>query len=357
MRQIDNINVLGVGIDGKEIVNRLIAEYLLTDVYYLHYTELESSDEFYIPFPGTVSYVYGKKHDIYEVNQIDCAKLNEIYKTFHSETIIILSLAEPISQFILEDLLGSTYKIIVRFPFKFENTHHYERAKDLLKKIENRPNTRIVHTDVYAEAVKAVPFFGIKYQLFCAQASYVATLLGCLPAGDELVSLPLNYLCRDRVSFVFDPDHIKFDKKTFEQSISSFLGLILDDSLERLKIESSAYSRGYFHFIKAESTLRLLSFILIMLYFKKPLKVEGDFMIWGKDAYNLIDLLDNSYNLDIPEHLKVLHEGYNYLKSRLTDTVIEKTVSERLTNLMRQYIVEIKTTYLSKPFLHSLSII
>src|SRR5690606_12291087 len=176
MMQINNVNILGVGVDGREVVIRIASEYLLTDVNYLHYMELESSDEFYIPFPGTVRYVYGKKHDIYEVYQIDCAKLKEIYKAFHSETIIILSLAEPISQFILENLLGSTYKIIVRFPFKFENTRHYERAKDLLKKIENRPNTCIIHTDVYAEAVKPVSFCGIKYQLYRAQATYVATL-------------------------------------------------------------------------------------------------------------------------------------------------------------------------------------
>lgn len=355
--QINNINILGVGVDGKEIVNRLIAEYLLTDVYYLHYTELESSDEFYIPFPGTVSYIYGKKHDIYEVDQIDRAKLKEIYKTFHSDTIIILSLAEPISQFILEDLLSSNYKIIVRFPFKFENTRHYERAKDLLKKIENRPNTCIIHTDVYAEAVKPVSFFGIKYQLYRAQATYVATLLGHLPAGDELVSLPLNYLCRDRVSFVFDPNHINFDRKTFEQSISSLLGLILDDSFETLKIESSAYNKDYFHFIKLESTLNLLSFSMIMLYFKKKLNVEASYMIWGKEAYDLVVLIDNGYKSVIPEQLQVLSEGYNYLKSRLADSNIEKTVSERLTNLMRQYIVEIKTTYLSEPFLHALSIV
>lgn len=354
--QINNINILGVGVDGKEIVNRLIAEYLLTDVYYLHYTELESSDEFYIPFPGTVSYIYGKKHYIHEVDQIDRAKLKEIYKTFHSDTIIILSLAEPISQFILEDLLSSTYKIIVRFPFKFENTRHYERAKDLLKKIENRPNTCIIHTDVYAEAVKAVPFGGIIYQLYRAQATYVATLLGYVPAGDELVSLPLNYLCRDRVSFVFDPNHINFDRKTFEQSISSLLGLILDDTFETLKIESS-YNKDYFHFIKLESTLNLLSFSMIMLYFKKKLNVEASYMIWGKEAYDLVVLIDNGYELVIPEQLQVLSEGYNYLKSRLADSNIEKTVGDRLLSSMRQYIVEIKTTYLNNAFLQALSIV
>lgn len=355
--QINNINILGVGVDGKEIVNRLIAEYLLTNVHYLHYTELESSDEFYIPFPGTVSYVYGKKHDIYEVDQVDRAKLKEIYKTFHSDTIIILSLAEPISQFILEDLLASTYKIIVRFPFKFENTRHYERAKDLLKKIENRPNTCIIHTDVYAEAVKPVSFCGIKYQLYRAQATYVATLLGHVPAGDELVSLPLNYLCRDRVSFVFDPDYINFDRKTLEQSISSFLHLILDDTFETLKIESSAYNRDYFHFIKPESTLDLLSFSMIMLYFKKQLKVEASYMIWGSEAYDLNVLLDNGYELVIPEQLQVLSDGYNYLKSKLVDSDIEKIVGDRLTSLIRQYNVEIKTTYLNNAFIQALSIV
>lgn len=354
--QINNINILGVGVDGKEIVNRLIAEYLLTDVYYLHYTELETSDEFYIPFPGTVSYIYGKKHYIYEVDQIDRAKLKEIYKTFHSDTIIILSLAEPISQFILEDLLSSNYKIIVRFPFKFENTRHYERAKDLLKKIESRPNTCIIHSDVYAEAVKAVPFFGIMYQLYRAQATYVATLLGYIPAEDECVSLPLSYLCRDRVSFVFDPDHINFDRKTFEQSISSLLGLILDDTFETLKIESS-YNKDYFHFIKLESTLNLLSFSMIMLYFKKKLNVEASYMIWGKEAYDLVVLIDNGYELVIPEQLQVLSDGYNYLKSRLADSNIEKTVGDRLLSSMRQYIVEIKTTYLNNAFIQALSIV
>ena len=254
-------------------------------------------------------------------------------------------------------MLGSTYKIIVRFPFKFENTRHYERAKDLLKKIESRPNTRIIHTDVYAEAVKPVSFFGIKYQLYRAQATYVATLLGYIPAGDECVSLPLSYLCRDRVSFVFDPDHINFDRKTFKQSISSFLHLILDDTFETLKIESSAYNRDYFHFIKSESTLNLLSFSMIILYFKKQLKIEASYMIWGKEAYDLVVLIDNGYELVIPEQLQVLSEGYNYLKSRLADSNIEKTVGDRLLSSMRQYIVEIKTTYLNNAFLQALSIV
>ena len=355
--QINNINILGVGVDGREVVSQLVAEYLLTDVYYLHYTELESSDEFYIPFPGTVSYVYGKKHGIYEVDQIDRAKLKEIYKTFHSDTIIILSLAEPISQCILENLLSSNYKIIARFPFKFENTRHYVRAKDLLKKIENRPNTHIIHTDVYAEAVKVVSFCGIKYQLYRAQGTYVATLLGHLPEEGDIFNLPLDYLCRDRVNYIFDSDYIIFDRKTFEQSISSFLHLILDDTFETLKIESSAYNRDYFHFIKSESTLNLLSFSMIILYFKKQLKVEASYMIWGSEAYDLNVLLDNGYELVIPEQLQVLSDGYNYLKSKLVDSDIEKIVGDRLICSMRQYNVEIKTTYLNNAFIQALSIV
>src|SRR5690606_4901722 len=100
-----------------------------------------------------------------------------------------------------------------------------------------------------------------------------------------------------------------------------------------------------------------LFFSMIMLYFKKRLKVEASYMIWGREAYDLNVLLDNGYELVIPEQLQVLSDGYNYLKSKLADSDIEKIVGDRLTVLMRQYIVEIRTTYLDNTFLQALSII
>src|SRR5690606_41440512 len=99
MRQINNINVLGVGVEGREVVTRLASEFLLTDVYYLHYSELKSSDEFYIPFPGTVNYIYVKKDDIFEVYKMDGINLNKNNNIFHTETFIILILSDSISKY------------------------------------------------------------------------------------------------------------------------------------------------------------------------------------------------------------------------------------------------------------------
>ncbi|MGJ1204357.1 hypothetical protein [Sphingobacterium lactis] len=355
MMQIDHINVLGVGTDGKEIVNHLFADYLLTEVFYLHYMELEMSDETYIPFPGTVSYVYGKKHDIYEINQIDRDDLNDIYNKFHSDTIIIMSLAEPISQFILEDLIGSTYKMIIRFPFKFENTRHFERSLHLLKRIEKRPNTIILDTERYTKAVKPVGFGGIKYQLFHSQASYIAALLGSIPEDTESCRYPLNYLCRNRVTFVFDPDDIDFDISTFKKSIDHNLEEIIGESFKQFSINSFTYSRGYFYYIDGECTIDVLSFFLILLYFKELFENEGSYFIWGSDAYDLVDLLFTD-ELNIPKNLEVLLKGFEYLKKRFNDTKEEQKVFKSLTNLWSQYIVEIKTSYLNKSFLQSLSI-
>ena len=93
-----------------------------------------------------------------------------------------------------------------------------------------------------------------------------------------------------------------------------------------------------------------------MIHFKKSLKVEGNFLVWGIEAYNLVDLLNNSFARDIASNLNVLQQGFEYLNNRFSDGDREKIVCDRLTLLMRRQIVEMEITYLNPSFLASLSI-
>lgn len=348
--------VIGIGSEGKEVISILINKYKFTNVKYVHFEEDENLFEFYNPFEGEIEYLYGKKNVIYEIGNINKNKWIDFFKQFDQSSIIVLCLAEPISQTLLEFVYKSDITLFIRIPFKFENSHNFQSTLSWVKCLEKRKNTILLNSDKYSLLGKPVNLPILYNKMIYGLSAFMARALKLFSNEIETSLLPLNSLCKKRMFLIFDPADFSFSKEDILMKIDYYLDQIKLGLLHRILIKVNEES-PYSYFVKKESVIDLLSILLILYLFKNKFGF-GDIHIWGIDAYTLTEILDQNINFSQDQsNLKEISEAFEYLLKDIKYGNNYIYLEQNLDQLLKEYNLEFWKYHIKYDIVSALTII
>lgn len=353
---ISQIDLLGIGAEGADIVSELAGRFAFATSAYMDFSPQEKNDEYFIAFPGSKRYLYAEKHELYKVEDVDKIALSEILDQLDKHTIMAFNIAEPISQYLIPYIIDKSYQLVVRLPFKFENSDTYLASCAWAKKLRSRSRTSIVDSDLFSTLIKPVGLSGVYHQMLTGQANYIASLLKLIPSTAETRRLPLSYLCRDRITLIFDPDHLDAGPVEINKYIDQHLSLLQNDALSHVKISLFANQAGCLHFVSRSSALSTLALLQILLIYKEEIGSMATVAIWGKDTFEFQDILNPPVEAESTSYLPALQQLYLYLAQRLEHDGLRQAIQTKLMRLMNEYIIETDVQYHQYEFMQALQI-
>lgn len=353
---ISKIDLLGIGAEGADIVSELAGRFAFATSAYMDFSPQEKNDEYFIAFPGSKRYLYAEKHELYKVEDVDEIALSEILDQLDKHMIIAFNIAEPISQYLIPYIIDKSYQLVVRLPFKFENSNTYLESCALAKKLQSRSRTSIVDSDLFSTLIKPVGLSGVYHQMLTGQANYIASLLKLLPSTTETRRLPLSYLCRDRVTLIFDPDYLNVDPAEIQKYIDQYLSMLQNSELTSIKISLFAHQAGYLHFVSRSSAISALALLQILISYKDEIGTMATVDIWGKDPFEFQVILNPPVEAESTSYLCAIQQSYLYLGQRLERENLRQTIQTKLMRLMNEYIIEAYIHYHKDEFMQALQV-
>ncbi|MFZ4263824.1 hypothetical protein ACFRAE_17440 [Sphingobacterium sp. HJSM2_6] len=353
----NRVKVIGIGELGKDIVSVLINKYSFSDLKFISFDEDKDLSEFYIKFPGEKKYVYGEKHRVHVIEEYDKDELNSYFSSLDSSTIFIFCLVEPIAHAILEILFSSEFPLFVRIPFKFENTSNYAQTIAMVKLLKCRKNTILLDSEIYSSQVKPVPFPGLYHQMIYGLANELAVLLKLFPKVVEVTLLPLNYLYRPRVTFIFQQDDIVYTEKELIKRLQIYLFDIQHNNLNKLILELHNDGLYCFYYVDKVSSMDLILLLMILSPFTNNLNIVGAY-IWGDNSHDLFRVFvdDDEYG-PFPKEYHVLQRVYNYYLNYLKQDDNYDVLFEKVQKMNSAYILELRKNYTKVEVTSSLTIV
>jgi len=354
---LQNVVALGVGNEGRDIISIIINEYKFSNVRYLHFEEEEEEEdlqEFHIHFKGERTYVYGKKHNIHVINDFDKREMKDLFCQIDPTCIIVLCLAEPISQSVLELVYESTFNLLIRIPFKFENSHNYKNTLTWVELLKNRNRTILFNADRYSSLVKPVDLASLYRQMIHGQAATLAISLKLFPSEEETILFPISFLFRERNVFIFEPEHFLFSKLDFCKKIDSIINQLNSGILRKIKVKAKEAPNCSLYFINNETAPDLIIVLFLLYLFHKPYNLDNSHF-WGKDAIPLKKLIDKSKFNNASMNLKIITYGFSYLKRALIHNYNFNNIEYNLNLLIDEYILEFKKYHRNEEFKSSLT--
>lgn len=353
--KINNLSIIGIGIEGKLILSKLILDYGIKNVGYIDFSIDKQLADYFIPFPGKKEFLYAEKHELYQVDNFNEPKFLDLLSQVKEDAVFVLCLSEPISHTVLKYILDTDYQILIRVPFKFENTNNFQITRNLLQKLNSRPKTSILFSDHFSEKLSSIRFSGIMHQLISGQANLLASKMGHDSIKPKIIRKPLNAFLQEKVNIIYDPNSFTFPINKLKNKIDNFISNMCSDDLWIVSLKHFAYLKTYYQFMDQESLLNLLALLIIVSFLKGHDKQMFNILFWGREAYSFSEILQKNYSKDIPDQLRTISEGFDYLNKMLS--VDHKLfLKNKLDLLFNDYILEFEAYYFVTEFFDSLQI-
>ncbi|GGE14174.1 hypothetical protein GCM10011516_09960 [Sphingobacterium cellulitidis] len=353
--KINNLSIIGIGIEGKLILSKLILDYGIKNVGYIDFSMDKQLADYFIPFPGKKEFLYAEKQELYQVDNFNEPKFLDLLSQVKEDAVFVLCLSEPISHTVLKYILDTDYQILIRIPFKFENTNNFQITRSLLQKLNSRPKTTILFSDHFSEKLSSIRFSGIMHQLISGQANLLASKLGYDSIRPKIIRKPLSAFLQEKVNIIYDPNSFTFPINKLKNKIDNFISNMCSDDLWIVSLKHFAYMKTYYQFMDQESLLNLLALLIIVSFLKGHDKQMFNILFWGREAYSFSEILQESHSKDIPVQLRSISEGFDYLDKMLS--VDHKLfLKNKLDLLFNDYILEFEAYYFVTEFFDSLQI-
>ena len=353
--KINNLSIIGIGIEGKLILSKLILDYGIKNVGYIDFSIDKQLADYFIPFPGKKKFLYAEKHELYQIANFNEPKFLDLLSRVKEDAVFVLCLSEPISHTVLKCIIDTDYQILIRVPFKFENTNNFQFTRVLLQKINSRPKTTILFSDHFSEKLSTIRFSGIMHQLISGQANLLASKLGHDSIKPKFIRKPLNAFLKEKVNIIYDPNTFTFPIYKLKNKMDNFISNMCSDDLWIVSLKHFAYIKTYYQFMDQDSLLNLLALLIIVSFLQGHEKQMFNILFWGREAYSFSEILQKNYSKDTPEQLRSISEGYEYLNKMLS--VDHKLfLKNKLDLLFNDYILEFEAYYFVIEFFNSLQI-